>query len=677
MRRPFKFIARSLSSLKTQLTLCVVTVLTASILVTTFVLVNQAERDTLLSQKDRELREGVRTAGILSRRVVELQRALARTGALLEPEILADPARLFAFVESNPVLRGLFSNVFAADARGQVLVLAEPAGLRQPQLNVAQRDYFSTTIKEQRAVVSEALPGRLSDEPVVILTSPLIRQGKVYGVVGGALRLASRDLLTDLVDEVEGSGNEALVVVTDARGRVLAHPSRDRIMKSISNDPRMAEGYASWLAAGGAVEPSGMFLKQTGQVLAVAGVAGADWLVWRAVPEAVLLAPLRAARQQALFWAVLIVAAASALVLAAVAFLLRPLTLLKRRALNLFEGPDAIHDGWPKVGGEIGDLARVLRHVGAERAQLEKFNQGVMAKLGSVMTAAPLGILFTRDRRLELISAEFCRLMGRTEAQLLGQEARLIFASSEAYDRLGSLVGDAFGAGKAYDGEWQFLRGDGSTFWGQLRGMPVEQGRADAGTIWTLADITEQVAARAELEWSAGHDALTGLANRKLFELRASKLLAERPASLPAVVVMIDLDRFKAVNDTAGHAAGDAMLVLVASAITSQVRSTDMAVRLGGDEFALLLSNCQQDVAQRIAENVRTAITTSVLTWHGQSLQVGASLGIAALADTTESISEWLQEADAACYGAKAAGRGAVRMAAGPALRLVEGGTPI
>jgi diguanylate cyclase (GGDEF)-like protein/PAS domain S-box-containing protein len=669
----FKLIARPFWSLKTQLTLCVVTVLAASILVTTLALVSKAEHDTLLSQKDRELREGVRTAGILSRRVVELQRALASTGAMLESNILSDSARLFAFIESQPVLRGQFSNVFAADAQGQILVLAEPAGVRQPNLNIAQRDYFTATVRERRAIVSEPLPGRLSDEPVVILTSPLMRRGTVYGVIGGALRLASRDLLSDLVDHAEGDGDEAVVAVTDARGKVLAHPSRDRIMKSIATEPRMAEGYAAWLAAGGAsggaVEPSGLFLKQTGQVLAVAGVAGPDWLVWRAVPEVALLAPLHAARRQALFWAVLIVAVASALVLAVVVLLLRPLTLLKQRAMNLFQGPDAIHDGWPDVGGEIGELARVLRHVGAERAQLEQFNQGVMAKLGSVMTAAPLGILFTRDRRMELFSAEFCRLMGRTEAQLVGQEARTLFFSSEDYDRLGPLVGQAFHAGTAYDGEWQFRRADSSNFWGQLRGMPVEQGRPESGTIWTLADITEQVAARTALEWSASHDVLTGLANRKMFELRATRLLTERPASLPAVVVMIDLDRFKAVNDTAGHAAGDAMLILVASAITSQVRSTDMAVRLGGDEFALLLVNCQQDAAQRIAENVRTAITTSVLTWHGQSLQVGASLGVAALSDTTASISAWLQEADTACYSAKAAGRGVVQMADAVAAR--------
>ena len=75
---------------------------------------------------------------------------------------------------------------------------------------------------------------------------------------------------------------------------------------------------------------------------------------------------------------------------------------------------------------------------------------------------------------------------------------------------------DAFARGAAYVGEWQMLRADGSRFWAQLRGRPVDGGDIGAGTIWSVVDITEQVASREQLEWSATHDALTGLANRKL-----------------------------------------------------------------------------------------------------------------------------------------------------------------
>ena len=141
------------------------------------------------------------------------------------------------------------------------------------------------------------------------------------------------------------------------------------------------------------------------------------------------------------------------------------------------------------------------------------------------------------------------------------------------------------------------------------------------------------------------------------------------PRSLPAAVVMIDLDHFKPINDRAGHAAGDAMLKAVAAAIVSRVRATDLVVRLGGDEFALLLERCPHDTALRIAENVRQAVAAIELNWEGQALRVGASLGVASLGAETLSADDWLAAADAACYAARPEGRGAVRAAAPGAAR--------
>jgi diguanylate cyclase (GGDEF)-like protein len=137
---------------------------------------------------------------------------------------------------------------------------------------------------------------------------------------------------------------------------------------------------------------------------------------------------------------------------------------------------------------------------------------------------------------------------------------------------------------------------------------------------------------------------------------------------------MLDLDHFKPINDTAGHAAGDAMLVAVAQAIASRVRATDVVVRLGGDEFALLLTRCTHERAVSVAEKVREAITDLALTWEAHTLRVGASLGVCELADSHESPAQWLAQADAACYEAKRAGRGTVRLAR-KSLRVVAGGS--
>lgn len=656
-----------LGSIKTRVTLAAVVCLAAGIALTTFVLVQDAERSTLAAQRERELREGVRTANLLSERVVSLQQALQKTAALLDARTLSQPRELGAFLERQPVLRGLLSNVFAATPDGRVLAFADATGVHSPALNIADREYFRRTVAEQRAIVSGALPGRVSAAPLVFLTYPLRHAAGVYGVIGGAIHLTQRDLLDDLIDEREGR-SAGLVLVTDAQGRILAHPDRRRILQSIATEPQMAEGYADWLAmggaSGGAIEPSGLFLRQPGQVLSVAGVAGPDWLVWRAMPEAELLAPLHAARSKALALAAAIVAGASLLVLALIGWLLRPLTQLRHRAAHLFDGGQAPQSGWPVVGGEIGDLARVLRRVGSERARLEQLNAEVLTRLRSVMDAAPLGLLFTREGRFELVNDELCRLVGRPEHELLGQTVASSFESGEDHAKLGAQVAAAFTLGQPYVGEWRFRRGDGSSFWGQLRGRPIAAGRPEAGAIWTLADIGDHVVAREQLEWSATHDALTGLANRQLLEARLSQALEGRPHTLPAALVMIDLDHFKPINDSAGHAAGDAMLKAVAAAIAGCVRGSDLVARLGGDEFALLLQDCPPEAALRIADAVRMAIAACRVDWQGQVLQVGASLGVASLAPDTEGMTGWLHAADLACYRAKAAGRGVVRVAA-------------
>ena len=230
----------------------------------------------------------------------------------------------------------------------------------------------------------------------------------------------------------------------------------------------------------------------------------------------------------------------------------------------------------------------------------------------------------------------------------------------------------AFKAGLPYMGEWEMLRADGTHFWARLRGRPVDGVDSQGGTIWTINDIGEQITARTQLEWSASHDVLTGLANRKALDARLARVFEAMPRSMPAAVVMIDLDHFKPINDNAGHAAGDAMLKLVAAAIMACVRTSDLVVRQGGDEFVLLLERCSTEVALRIAENVRAAITDIQLPWQQQLLRVGASVGVAPLAAEIRDATTWVAAADAACYRAKAEGRNAVRLALRPLLG-VEG----
>jgi diguanylate cyclase (GGDEF)-like protein len=211
-------------------------------------------------------------------------------------------------------------------------------------------------------------------------------------------------------------------------------------------------------------------------------------------------------------------------------------------------------------------------------------------------------------------------------------------------------------------------RADGSLFWAELRGRPVLASDSHAGTIWTVSDVSAQVDERETLAWSATHDLLTGLSNRRGFLQVLEQLYESRASTGAAELIVIDLDRFKPINDQAGHAAGDAMLKLVAAAISARVRASDLVVRTGGDEFAVLLAGCHHEAALRIAEAIRSDISGIELCWDRHRLCVGASLGVASLKPDTVSVGAWLAAADEACYAAKAEGRGLVRSASRPFL---------
>ncbi|MBI3369808.1 MAG: diguanylate cyclase [Burkholderiales bacterium] len=651
------------ASLKWRITLGTIVVVSLSVFGITAELIRSAEADTLIAQREREMADAALAAAMLSRRVVELQRVLQASAEQFDRDTVSDDARLSALLGAKPVLRAVFSGVFVATADGRIRMQADQSGVRPPALNIADRDYFVRTLKEARPIVSAPMKSRLSGDPIVILTYPLKGpQGVVHGVLAGTLRLADRSLLADL-SELHREQSQAILIITDSAGQIIAHPERARLLDNLGSESRLARAYAQWVDEGRIVEPSGLHLNQPGELVSAAGVPGPDWVVWRGVPQAELLQPLLAARHHAMVWAIGLVLILSLLSALAVARMLRPLAQLEQRALRLFDQDQPAHEGWPSAGGEIGRLTGVLRQASIDRAALAARNDETLRRLRSVMSSAPIGIAFTRAKCFELVSDELCRMLGRPEAELLGQPTLLIYANSEDFETVGAQVAQAFAAGRPYVGECKLRRADGNEFWAQLRGRPVDAGDQAAGTIWTVVDIGHEVAERTQLEWSASHDVLTGLANRKAFEARLAQTFGSRPLPLPATLLVIDLDHFKPINDESGHVAGDAVLKAVATAITGCVRANDLAVRTGGDEFAVLLEHCSQEAALRVAEDICSAVARIALPWEGRTLRVGASVGSAALASDMADATVWVEAADAACYAAKAAGRGMIKTA--------------
>jgi diguanylate cyclase (GGDEF)-like protein/PAS domain S-box-containing protein len=212
---------------------------------------------------------------------------------------------------------------------------------------------------------------------------------------------------------------------------------------------------------------------------------------------------------------------------------------------------------------------------------------------------------------------------------------------------------------KTFSGDWIWIRSRGTVGERDAHGRP-------ARLIGTNVDITRRKRAELLLEHQAGHDALTGLPNRRLFHDRLTRAMARsrRHGSLMALLYL-DIDRFKHVNDTLGHDAGDTLLKTFSKRLTECVRETDTVARLGGDEFTVILEelNGREDGCQ-IAQKIVAAMRPEFVL-EGRSVNVSTSVGIAFYhGEEGVAADDLIKKADAALYQAKAAGRDQYRIAA-------------
>ena len=176
-----------------------------------------------------------------------------------------------------------------------------------------------------------------------------------------------------------------------------------------------------------------------------------------------------------------------------------------------------------------------------------------------------------------------------------------------------------------------------------------------------LHDDTERRQRERQHRWEANHDVLTGLYNRRGLLAALSGLLQDEAArQQPNVLVVMDLDHFKQVNDTGGHQCGDLLLQDIAAILLRHVRSTDVVARLGGDEFAILLLNCPVEIAECHLQKILQDIDAHVLKYDGQAFRVTASIGFSLINAADVRPQTIISRADAACYAAKRQGRNCI-----------------
>jgi diguanylate cyclase (GGDEF)-like protein/PAS domain S-box-containing protein len=314
-----------------------------------------------------------------------------------------------------------------------------------------------------------------------------------------------------------------------------------------------------------------------------------------------------------------------------------------------------------RMAGSLADISDRKRAEAQTHEQRERAQVTLAAIADAVVTVDTSG-------RIEYMNPVAERLTGWRDEEAHGMELSSVFTLQDEATGVEAPdpVAQAFREGGT-------VRSDGSSVLRRRHDAPIAVDYAVApirdsahdivGVVLVLHDMSRERQYAMRLAHLASHDALTGLLNRREFERRVTMALAEsRAGAQNHAVLYVDLDEFKVVNDTGGHAAGDELLRQVSALLRPRLREGDTLARLGGDEFGVLLEHCAPGPALVIADALRSTIEEFHFQWKERSFKISASVGVVDISGGPQTLAAVLSAADAACYMAKEKGRNRVQV---------------
>lgn len=335
---------------------------------------------------------------------------------------------------------------------------------------------------------------------------------------------------------------------------------------------------------------------------------------------------------------------------------LPPLLLVAQAALHWTVDVPSVLVAWGVLlaltGARISHLVTVI----ADERSRHQADVRFHAAFDSAMVGMALvGDLGAEQCRLMEVNRRLCDMLGRREEDLLGMPATTLVTPDSYADLCAALDAVRETERVPLVGDRQLIAAQGRQVWGRL-GLAAAAVGCESYAVLQVEDVSDGRRAQQRLHYLATHDPLTGLANRVLLADRLDHALSRRSRHGDIAVLAMDLDRFKIVNDTLGHAAGDHLLRVVSQRLSATLRPEDTVARIGGDEFVVLLEDLDDPAeATAVAERIAVALSEPVqLSAAEATVAVSVGIALAGTGDTSQSL---LRNADMAMYQAKENGR--------------------
>ena len=592
-------------------------------------------------------------------------KALEAAAAMISPLAMDNAVALQASMEKGPVIPLLFNGGSYVVRPDGTAIASAPVSAGRTGLNYMDRNHVAAALRQGVAKVGQVNIGKGLKAPVFGIAVPIrAAQGEVIGALVGAIDLSQPNFLDHMVNSRYGETGGYLLVSPKQR-MVITSSDKRRVMEALPAPgvlpaiDRFLQGY----------EGSAVLVNPLGQEVLVTNkaVPSAAWYVTVSLPTEEAFAPIHSTQQQMLWSAVLLTLLTGALMWWLLKQQLEPLQTTAARLTALAAArqsaqplPVSGHDEIGQLIASFNDMLLTLkeREDGLRRSE-ERYRTAFETSPDAInVNRLSDGLyLHTNDSFLKMMGWRREEVIGKTSIEIN------IWRHTEDRQRLVEAL--------QRDGYCRNLEADFVTRDGKIKTALMSAQVLTLDGEQAILSITRDISERKETEQLiqslAYSDPITSLPNRRHLIVRLQQAMAASARHQhQSALLLIDLDDFKALNDTLGHHQGDRMLEQVAKRLNACVREGDTVARLGGDEFVVMLENLSGEAIE--AATQAEAVAQKILATLNQSYELNqsthygsASIGITLFGDHAENVDDPLIRADLALYQAKAGGRNTLR----------------